>query len=61
MLRENIDADRSNFSGKLMNRFPKLHESDPILTKGKKEEMIEKICLRLNKSGKAFFILIVTL
>jgi len=61
MLRENIDADWNNISEKLRNRFPKLHEADLILTKGKEEEMIEKICLRLNKSREAVLVLIGTL
>jgi hypothetical protein len=61
MIRENLEAEWINISEKLMNRFPRLNHTDLVLVKGKEEEMIEKICLRLNKTRDAVIVLISSL
>ena len=50
MNRENIELNWTLISEKLQNRFPRLTSTDLAFTKGKEEELLCRIELRIDKS-----------
>ena len=61
MKRENIEAGWPDISEKLVNRFPKLRKIDMDFIKGREEELLSRIELRLEKSRRELLTLIDTL
>ena len=61
MKRENIEASWNDISEKLVNRFPKLRKIDMDFIKGREEELLSRIEVRLEKSRSEVLTLIDTL
>ena len=61
MKRENIESGWVDISEKLINRFPKLRKINMDFIKGKEEELLSRIELRLDKSRAELLTLIDTL
>ena len=61
MKRENIEESWSDISEKLINRFPKLRKIDMDFIKGREEELLSRIEVRLEKSRTEVLTLIDTL
>ena len=61
MKRENIETGWVDISEKLINRFPKLRKINMDFIKGKEEELLSRIEMRLDKSRAELLTLIDTL
>ena len=61
MKRENIEESWNDISEKLINRFPKLRKIDMDFIKGREEELLSRIEVRLEKSRTEVLTLIDTL
>ena len=61
MKRENIETSWVDISEKLINRFPKLRKINMDFIKGKEEELLSRIEMRLEKSRSELLTLIDTL
>ncbi len=61
MKRENIETGWVDISEKLINRFPKLRKINMDFIKGKEEELLSRIEMRLEKSRAELLTLIDTL
>ena len=61
MKRENIEIGWVDISEKLINRFPKLRKINMDFIKGKEEELLSRIEMRLEKSRAELLTLIDTL
>ncbi len=61
MKRENIETGWVDISEKLINRFPKLRKINMDFIKGKEEELLSRIEMRLEKSRAELLTLIETL
>ncbi len=61
MKRENIESSWIEISEKLINRFPKLRKINMDFIKGKEEELLSRIEMRLDKSRAELLTLIDTL
>ena len=61
MKRENIETGWVEISEKLINRFPKLRKINMDFIKGKEEELLSRIEMRLEKSRAELLTLIETL
>lgn len=61
MKRENIEESWNDISEKLINRFPKLRKIDMDFIKGREEELLSRIEVRLEKSRSEVLTLIDTL
>ena len=61
MKRENIETGCVDISEKLINRFPKLRKINMDFIKGKEEELLSRIEMRLEKSRAELLTLINTL
>ena len=61
MKRENIETGWVDISEKLISRFPKLRKIDMDFIKGKEEELLSRIEMRLEKSRAELLTLINTL
>ncbi len=61
MKRENIEIGWVDISEKLISRFPKLRKIDMDFIKGKEEELLSRIEMRLEKSRAELLTLINTL
>lgn len=61
MKRENIESGWEDISEKLINRFPKLRKINMDFIKGKEEELLSRIEMRLEKSRAELLTLIDTL
>lgn len=61
MKRENIEEGWVDISEKLINRFPKLRKINMDFIKGKEEELLSRIEIRLEKSRAELLTLIETL
>lgn len=61
MKRENIESGWVDISEKLINRFPKLRKINMDFIKGKEEELLSRIEMRLEKSRAELLTLIDTL
>lgn len=61
MKRENIESGWEDISEKLINRFPKLRKINMDFIKGKEEELLSRIEMRLDKSRAELLTLIDTL
>ena len=61
MKRENIETGWVDISEKLINRFPKLRKINMDFIKGKEEELLSRIEIRLEKSRAELLTLIETL
>ena len=61
MFRENIEINWVEIAGKLKEKFSKLKEADLVFVKGKEDELIRKIQLRLLKSRREVLEIIGTL
>lgn len=61
MKRENIETGWVDISEKLINRFPKLRKINMDFIKGKEEELLSRIEIRLEKSRSELLTLIETL
>lgn len=61
MKRENIESGWVDISEKLINRFPKLRKINMDFIKGKEEELLSRIEMRLDKSRAELLTLIDTL
>lgn len=61
MKRENIETGWVDISEKLINRFPKLRKINMDFIKGKEEELLSRIEMRLEKSRAELLQLIETL
>ncbi len=61
MFRENIETSWVEISGKLQEKFSKLKDADLLFVKGKEEDLIRKIQLRLLKSKREVLEIIGTL
>lgn len=61
MNRENLEVSWPEISEKLLNRFPKLTQSDVNYVKGHEEDLLKRIEVRLQKNRLDLLKLISTL
>jgi uncharacterized protein YjbJ (UPF0337 family) len=61
MNRDNFEAEWTNISEKLRNRFPKLTNIDVEYVKGKEEDLLNRIQSRIGKTKTEVLTLIATL